>query len=80
MTQYRVWWVINPPNKPVYTTVASPREGLELIQSEIQHQLKMSDVYSNAFGMEEYSQEFGWTEWYDDEGRSIDDENVEVGD
>jgi hypothetical protein len=76
--KYRVWWVINPPNKPVFTTVATLKQGKKLIDDETHRQLKNSRIYANAFGLESYDEEFGWTEWYDDNGCCILDEDVDL--
>ncbi len=68
--QYRVWWVINPPNPPHFTSVSSPEEGLKLIKEEIQRQLNSPVIWGNAFGLETF-EDGEWSEWYDEGGFDI---------
>jgi hypothetical protein len=67
---YRVWWIINPPSKPIFTNVASPLEGHLRIEAEATRQLKNPRIHSNAFGLEIF-EDGEWCEWYDEQGRDV---------
>jgi hypothetical protein len=70
MTDYRVWYVINPPAKPTYIYVKDPQTALALIKNEIARQLKDNTIFANAFGLEVF-EDGAWSEWYDDNGFDI---------
>lgn len=68
--KYRVWYVINPPNNPNYVDVGNPREGAEVIKAEIERELQLPWIRSNAFGLE-VNDGCGWTEWYSEDGNDV---------
>ncbi len=69
----KVWNVINPPNEPIWWyPVDSPEEGALLIERLANEQLQDDTIFANAFGLCEWDGD-EWTEWYDDEGNSVDD-------
>ena len=70
--KYRVWNVINPPSKPKYYPVASPRDGWAFINGMAEEQLKNRRIFCNVFGLEAF-EDGEWTEWYDEEGRDVDE-------
>jgi hypothetical protein len=70
MSNLRVWNIINPPTKGTFYSVESPEEGAALISKMADEQLKQSWIHSNAFGLEVF-EDGEWTDWYDDEGRDV---------
>jgi hypothetical protein len=70
MEKYRAWWVINPPNNPIYTPCNNPDEGRKIIQDEIARQSKEDWIWGNAFGFEVF-EDGEWGEWYDENGFDI---------
>jgi hypothetical protein len=68
----RVWAIRNVPNAPTYQDVATPAEGLEVAKKWVKADLANPSIESNAFGMEIF-EDGEWTEWYDDQGQSLDD-------
>lgn len=69
--KYRIWWIINPPNEPIFTNVNSVEEGYRLINEEAQRQLKQDWIISNVFGFDEFDGK-EWCEWEDEDGNDID--------
>jgi hypothetical protein len=70
--QYRIWYVTNIPNEPVFEDVESPETGAKRMKVLIEEQLQDSSIESNAFGLEEYYPEFkDWGEWYNDMGEDV---------
>lgn len=67
----RVWCIINVPNHPVRMYVESPAEAKAVIDKMADAQLDDPEVFTNAFGLEEWDGE-EWTEWYSDDGEDID--------
>ena len=63
----RVWWVRNPPNPPSYTLVLNPKQARQLLDSLALTDLKDTQVWGNAGGLEVY-QDGEWVEWQDDKG------------
>lgn len=72
MEKLRVWNVVNPPGKPYLFPVESPEEGARTIKRLAAQQLRDPNVYSNAFGLL-VLEDGEWTEWYDEEGRDVDE-------
>lgn len=70
--QYRVWNVINVPGPAHYYTVSSPKQGHALIEEMADLQLTQPTIESNVFGLQVMGSE-GWEEWYDEEGRDVDE-------
>jgi len=70
MPNYRVWYVINPPNDPFYQTVGDPETGANWIKWEIYRQAKIERIWGNAFGLE-VDDGSGWTEWYNEVGEDV---------
>jgi hypothetical protein len=81
-----VWNSINPPTHMRYYRVGTPNEGAQVIGHLAAEQLKDDKIHSNAFGLmrsEPKVVEAGgdltrvdgleWCEWYDDEGRDVDE-------
>lgn len=67
----RVWWIPQIPGKPFFVNVASPQEGLKMMQvladyDRFQFENRIKPDYSNVGGLECYSSTGGgWSEWYD---------------
>ena len=73
--RYRVWNAINPPgnkdwcglythcSRMDYYSVENPEEAYRLIKELIQEQLQDSEIFANAFGLEEL-EEGEYFEWY----------------
>jgi hypothetical protein len=74
----RVYHIINPPASPVHESVMSPDEAVEWIETQAARDLLNPRVESNVFGLEVF-EDGEWTEWYDDEGRDIDEYAEEYG-
>ena len=70
--ELHVWWVTNPPNLAQYYPVESVEEAMGKLKELTDAELLDSSVYSNAGGLEVF-EDGGWTEYYDDEGRDIDE-------
>ncbi len=82
--ELRVWWVPQVPMNAFYIPVNSIHEA-KLILSVLanydifQFENHVKPDYSNAGGLECYDSNFdgegnaGWCEWYNDDGRDIDD-------
>lgn len=70
MTKYRVWNVINPPNRGKLIPVKSPVEGLKLIDKLTEQQLNDASIWGNAFGLEEFT-DGEWSEWYSEDGEDL---------
>lgn len=68
----RVYNIVNVPGTPVLYPVASPAHAFTLITALAQSQLLQPEVESNVFGLEVY-EDGEWCEWYDEEGRDIDE-------
>jgi hypothetical protein len=67
---YRVWSITNPPNVVTYHDVASPEEGIRLIEKLANGQLRRAPILCNVFGLE-VCEDGEWSEWHDEEGRSV---------
>lgn len=68
----RAWRIANPPAAPTFQGVASPDEGLAWINAHAEADLRDPRIDSNAFGLEVF-EDGEWNEWYDAEGRDIDE-------
>lgn len=80
MTSLRVWWVRNPPNKPLYIPVNDIHEARGALKALAESDLRDSSVAGNAGGLEVLeSAHHEWEEWTDSEGRGIND-HLERGD
>lgn len=86
MKTLRVWWNRNYGEHVEYHYVDDVNEAKEVIKKLTMSDLVDPDVVSNAHGLEEYNpienidcSDDGWSEYYDEEGRDIeeimDDEN-----
>jgi len=69
--EIRVWHVQNVPNKAEHYQVSCWEEAIALLDTLITDDLNNQNVFSNAFGMEEYDATLGWSEWYDELGDDI---------
>lgn len=72
----RVWWIRNVPatkDNPIeYHEVASVREATKVFKQLAKADLKNQSVSDNVGGLEVF--EGGeWSEYYDEEGRDIDE-------
>lgn len=85
--KYRVWNIVNIPNKPTYYYVSTPKEAALVLNALADYQLTLPEAVcsSNVFGIEEYSEtpvnepednNNHWSEWYPENG----DENREFCD
>lgn len=77
--QYRVWNVINPPREGLRYPVASPEDGLRLINFLSLPQLEVDWVVSNAFGLEVLTDSGEWEEWENDDGDDVDAAFPDIG-
>lgn len=77
----RVWWVRNAPSKAEYTRVNSVEEAKKVLKDLADKDLKAGDeIFMNAGGLEvyvgtdvDYETNNGWEDYYDEEGRDIDE-------
>ena len=71
----RVWYVKNPPANAEYFEVDSVEKAIKRINVLTSGDLCDSSVVANAMGLEVYEDfgNIGWSEYYDDEGRDIDE-------
>ena len=75
----RVWWITNPPSKAKYYEVNNVKQAIEIIHTLGQKEVNDPTVVSNAAGLQIF-EDGEWTEYYDGEGRDINeimDEEVE---
>ena len=72
-TGLRVWWVSNPPHKGERYPVASVDEAIQKLDELAERDLALGDlVFANASGLEYQDEDGDWVEYYDEEGRDID--------
>ena len=77
--QLRVWWVPQVPMKSFYVEVQNLREAKLLLGTlaeydKFQFDNRVKPDYANAGGLQAYYSEDGeWIDWYDSEGRKIDE-------
>lgn len=69
-TRFEAWCVNN--RGFIRQPVESPLDGKLWIERESQRQLADPRITFNAFGLEVMGED-GWEEWYDDEGRNVDE-------
>lgn len=67
----RVWWTRNQPPHQYYEVI-TPLAGRHLLMNLTVLDLRDSEVYSNAGGLEVY-RDGEWIEWCDNEGYNIDE-------
>jgi hypothetical protein len=67
----RVWWIRNPPRKADMFHVESIEAALKKLAELGKEDLADDSVNCNAGGLEIYSEECGWSEWYNNEGDDI---------
>ncbi len=81
----KIWWIPQIPMKPFFFPVSSPQQAQSLLSclalyDRFQLANNIKPDYANAGGLLEYDPEniengdpeTGWTEWYDEQGRDID--------
>jgi hypothetical protein len=73
----QVWWIPQVPGKPFTVPVATPAEAKKLLDvlanyDIFQFENRIKPDYCNAGGLSVF-EDGEWTDWEDDEGRSIDD-------
>lgn len=73
----RIWWMPQIPMKAFRVTVETPKEAKKLLDTLAKYDLfqlenNIKPDFSNAGGLE-VEDEGGWSEWYDDDGFSIDE-------
>lgn len=68
-----VWNVINMPSAATFYPVATPRDGYDLINKMANQQLEWPWVSNNAFGLSELQENGDLDDWYDDQGRDVDE-------
>ena len=73
----RVWWIQNVPGRPTYYPVSSVEKAKAKLEALTQRDLANPSITSNAGGLEELV-DGEWGEYYDEHGRSIDDDWWEV--
>ena len=72
-----VWWIPQVPMKPFTVDVASPAEAKKILIVLANYDLfqfnnRIKPDYCNAGGLSVFD-DGEWTDWSDDEGRSIDE-------
>lgn len=72
MTEYRVWFIENPPNDPQYFDVNSPIEGKKILNRVSNR----SNADVTLGGLEEFDGD-EWVEWYDANGDNVDESSFE---
>jgi len=77
----RVWWIPQVPGAPFHVEVNTIPEAQLLINSlaaydifQLEHNIKPD--YCNAGGLQIFDGE-EWEDWYDDDGNSIEDTDIE---
>jgi len=68
----RVWYVKNPPRDAQNFSVPSIKAAKTKIRELTERDLEDEDVGSNAMGLEVF-EDGEWIEYYDDQGRDIDE-------
>lgn len=68
----RVWWIREVPNEPEYFEVADVDEAIAKLKELERADLANRFIQTNAGGLEVF-EDGEWTEYYDEEGRDIDD-------
>lgn len=77
--QLRVWWIPQMPMKAFYVEVRNLREAVLILNTlaeydKFQFDNKVKPDYANAGGLQAWNEDEGdWWEFYDAEGRKIDD-------
>lgn len=80
----RIWWVPQVPMKSFDLPVTNPREARLLLDTLAKYDIfqfenKVKPDFCNAGGLQVWSKNSdgegnpGWTDWWDSDGRSIDD-------
>lgn len=67
----RVWWIRNVPGTPTYYPVKDVKGAIKVIQRLTKKDLENENIVSNASGLEVF-EDGVWGEYYDEEGRDID--------
>jgi len=72
-----IWWIPQVPMQPFTVAVASPSEARKLLGVLANYDLfqfnnRIKPDYCNAGGLSVFEDD-EWTDWSDDEGRSIDE-------
>ncbi len=76
----RVWWVSNPPQKGERYPVKDVHNAITKLGELARRDLALGNkVYANAGGLEELNEDGEWYEYYDDEGRDINQIEQELG-
>lgn len=83
----RVWNSVNPPSSKAnpmrYYPVKDIEEAMKVIDKEAEKQLKDKSIVANVFGLERVELVDGkpqWCEFYDDDGRDINEIMDEIMD
>lgn len=73
----RIYNIINLPNMPEYYPVKDIHHAKELIDALAKSQLLDETIISNVFGLEVF-EDGDWTDWYDEDGRDLDEHFEEL--
>ena len=68
----RVWWIRNAPRPAEYHLVTDAESAHYILEALAQNDLRDDRVDNNIGGLEVYN-DGEWEEWYDEEGRNIDE-------
>lgn len=73
----RVWWIPQVPGQPFTVNVSTIAEAQKLLTvladyDLFQYRHRIKPDYANTGGLMVF-EDGEWTDWYDDEGRCIDD-------
>lgn len=76
-----IWFQFPYGKMSVREPVNTPQEGYDWIQKTANRQLEATNIEWSVFGLEVYAED-GWEEWYDEEGRDVDEalETADEGD
>lgn len=75
--ELRVWWIPQVPMEPFLVPVQSVDEAIVVLDTLAKYDLfqlknNIKPDYANAGGLEVYGED-GWSEYYDDNGNTIDE-------
>lgn len=77
MSNLKVWWIPQIPGQPFMVPVETPQEAKKLLDvlakyDAFQYEHRIKPDYCNAGGLVMF-EDGEWVDWYDDEGRDIDE-------
>ena len=75
--QLQVWWIPQVPGKPFMVPVKDTEQAILLLTApadydKFQYENRIKPDYCNAGGLSVF-EDGEWTDWYNEDGQSIDD-------